>query len=114
MTEKSPLSPALSAFRIWQAIEPSAVVEALPLDAAFEAFEHATAPGNNAATGIIGAQSIGLHIVACRLFELAADAQEDWPKFSGLLDLALRAQDQCRQSLESVHNLNRSNEHGQS
>lgn len=113
MTATSPFSPALAAFRIWQAIEPRAVVETMPLDTAFEAFKAATAPSDRAIEGIHQAQAIGLNIISCRLFEMAADAREDWPKFAGLIDLALRAQDQCRQSLESAHHLNRSNEHGQ-
>jgi hypothetical protein len=113
MTATSPFSPALAAFRVWQAIDPPAVVEAMPLDAAFEAFEAATAPSDRTIEEIHQAQAISLNIISCRLFEMAADTREDWPKFSGLIDLALRAQDQCRQSLESAHHLSRSNEHGQ-
>lgn len=103
MTAPNPFSPSMTAFRVWQALEPRAVVEALPLDTAFEECERATAPGSNATAGILGAQAIGLNIVACRLFEMAADAQDDWPKFSCLIDLALRAQEQSRKAIEAAH-----------
>lgn len=103
---KSPFSPALSAFRVWQALEPSEVVSAIPIDSALEPFEAAIARGNNSADEMLRAQAIGLHITACRLLEMAADASEEWQQFSSLIDLALRAQDQCRQSLEFAHRLN--------
>ena len=113
MTATSPFSPALAAFRVWQAIEAREVVEAIPIDSALDAFESAIAPGNHTADALLQSKAINLNIIACRLLEMASDARSDWPKFAGLIDLSLRAQDQSRQSLESAHRLNRSNEHGQ-
>lgn len=112
MTNRSPFSPALSAFRVWQAIEPGAVVEAIPIDEAFQAFETALTTGNKTGNDILRVQAIALNAISCRLFELAADARGDYPKFVGLMDLGLRAQDQCRQSIDSTRCLNGSNDNG--
>lgn len=92
----------MTAFRTWQAIEPREVVEAVPMELVFEEFQQATAPGNHAAPGILVAQAISLHVLCTRLFEFAADAQGDWPKYSTLIDFALRAQEQSRKAFEAV------------
>lgn len=100
MTNTSSLSPAMAAFRTWQATEPREVVEAIPVELVFEEFKQATADDNHATPGILVAQALSLHVLCTRLFEFAADAHGDWPKYSALIDFALRAQEQSRKAFE--------------
>ena len=103
---RQPGSGSLTAYRSFQALEPAELVEAIPIDSAIsdiEAALAATLAGDYSfCRELLLGQAMSLATIHTRLVEAAADAKEDWPKFAGLVDLALRAQEQSRNALESA------------
>lgn len=101
---RQPWSGTLTAYRTFQALEHRQIVEAVPINSAIsdiEAISAATFAGDySVCRELILGQALSLGTIHTCLIELAADTKEDWPKFAGLIDLALRAQEQSRKALE--------------
>jgi hypothetical protein len=101
---RHPWSGPLTAYRSFQALEPGQIVEAVPIDSAISdieaAFASALAGDYSFCRELLLGQALSLATIHTRLVEAAADAKEDWPKFAGLIDMALRAQEQSRKALE--------------